>query len=221
MRLLAHVCCAPCWLACAPAWDRLVAPAGRWEALFVNPNVHPLIEFRRRLKAVQVLAHDRRWPLLVEEGYGLRTFLDEVDWRTQKRCADCYRLRLRATADEARQRGFDHFTTTLLASAHQCHQLVRRIGEEVGGQVGVTFLAEDWRPLAGRGHEEARRRSLYLQQYCGCIFSEFERYRDTGSHLYRRAEGPVEATSAPGPPSTPSQRRRAAEDESKRSETQP
>ncbi len=201
MRLLAHVCCAPCWLACAPAWDRLVAPAGRWQALFVNPNVHPLIEFRRRLKAVQVLAHDRRWPLLAEEGYGLRKFLDEVDWRGEGRCGDCYRLRLRATAEEARQRGFDHFTTTLLASIHQCHQLVSRVGEEVGRQVGVEFVAEDWRPLAGRGHEEARRRSLYLQQYCGCIFSEFERYRDTGFHLYRHADDPVERTSPLGSPS--------------------
>ena len=192
MKVLAHVCCASCWLACAPAWDRLVSPAGRWEAFFVNPNIHPLLEFRRRLKAVQVLAAQRHWPLRVEVRYGLWEFLEHVDWRGEARCADCYRLRLQAAAEAARDRGFDHFTTTLLASTQQSHEAVRRAGAEVAGEVGVEFLAEDWRPLAQRAHEEARRRSLYRQQYCGCIFSEYERYRDTRLHLYRGAGGPAE-----------------------------
>ena len=206
MRLLAHVCCAPCWLACQPEWDRLVGRDGRWQAFFFNPNIHPLIEFRRRLKAVRVLAHDRRWPLAVEEGYGLREFLEQVDWRGEGRCGDCYRLRLRATAEAARQQGYGHFTTTLLASTDQPHELVRQIGDEVGGEAGVTFVAEDWRPLSRRGYEEARRRSLYRQQYCGCIFSEFERYRDTGLHLYRGGSGSSEGAGERAPSSAPSAR---------------
>lgn len=184
MKLLAHVCCASCWLACAPEWGTAVGPGGRWEGFFSNPNIHPLVEFRRRLKAVRTVADDCGWPIVVEEGYGLREFLEQVDWRGDGRCADCYRLRLRATAAEARRRGFDHFTTTLLASTQQEHERVRLVGEEVARSLGVAFFAGDWRPAAARGHAEARRRSLYRQQYCGCVFSEYERYRDTGLHLY-------------------------------------
>jgi len=188
VKLLAHVCCASCWLACAPRWDQAVGPGGSWQGFFANPNIHPLIEFRRRLKAVRTVADDSGWPIVVEEGYGLVRFLNEVDWRGEDRCTDCYRLRLRATAAAARRLGFDHFTTTLLASAHQDHERVRSVGEEVARTSGVAFFAEDWRAAAPGGHEEARRRSLYRQQYCGCIFSEYERYRDTGHHLYRGRE---------------------------------
>ncbi len=204
MKLLAHVCCAPCWLACAPEWDGLVGPDGRWQACFYNPNIHPLLEFRRRLKAVRILACERRWPLSFDEGYGLREFLLQVDWQDEERCSDCYRLRLRGVARRAADLGFDHVTTTLLASVHQGHELVRQAGEEAAREAGVTFVAADWRALAKRGHEEARRRSLYRQQYCGCIFSEFDRYRNTGLHLYRSPEasegGGVRRTGrAPGP----------------------
>ena len=185
MKLLAHVCCASCWLACVPEWDRLIGSDGRWQAFFCNPNIHPLIEFRRRLKAVRVLAHDRRWPVLVEDTYGLRRFLEEVDWQGGARCSGCYRLRFRTVAQQAAELGFDHFTTTLLASVHQQHDLVRQAGEEAAREHGVTFVAADRRHLAGRGHEEARRRSLYRQQYCGCIFSEYQRYQNTTLHLYR------------------------------------
>jgi len=204
MRLLAHVCCAWCWLACAPEWDRLVGPQGQWEAFFFNPNIHPLLEFRRRLKSVQVLAEARRWPLRAETGYGLRQFLREVDWQGTERCAGCYRLRLRATARAAREGGFDHLTTTLLASTHQDHDLIRRVGEEAAREVGLTFVAEDWRAAGRRVHQEARPRTpqLYRQQYCGCIFSEFERYRDTHLHLYRGPGGPAQDRH-PRAPSTP------------------
>jgi predicted adenine nucleotide alpha hydrolase (AANH) superfamily ATPase len=178
-----------------------VGPDGRWQAFFCNPNIHPLIEFRRRLKAVQVVAHDLRWPLTAEEGYGLQEFLEQVDWRTDRRCRDCYRLRLRTTAEVARRQGYDHFTTTLLTSTQQPHELVRQIGDEVGREAGVTFVAEDWRSLSRRGYEEARRRSLYRQQYCGCIFSEFGRYRNTGLHLYRGGGRPPGSVSASATPS--------------------
>jgi predicted adenine nucleotide alpha hydrolase (AANH) superfamily ATPase len=189
MKLLAHVCCAPCWLACAPAWDDLVGPDGRWQAFFYNPNVQPFVEFRRRLKACRVLAHDLNLPLVFDAEYGLSRFLDEVDWRRTNRCPDCYRLRLRETAERARRDGFDHFTTTLLASAQQSREAIVAIGRKLAEETGVAFLEGDWRALAADGHEEARRRSIYRQQYCGCVFSEHERYRDTAVHLYREPGG--------------------------------
>jgi serine/threonine protein kinase len=100
--------------------------------------------------------------------------------------------RLRRTAERAREMGSDAFTTTLLGSPHQDHELLRESGERAAEEVGVSFLYRDFRPLHERSHEAARRRQLYLQPYCGCCFSEYERFRDTGRELYRGG-GPKKA----------------------------
>lgn len=189
--LLLHVCCAPC----------LAGPLGALRAegfqpvgFFYNPNIHPLIEFRRRLKALKVFCESDPLPIFFCEEYGLETFLGRV-WAGGppsegpgrsgvERCAACYRLRLERTAQEARARGIGRFTTTLLVSPHQRHDLVRRCGEEAAREAGVEFVYRDFRPLAGRSAEEARRRRLYRQSYCGCLFSEEERYRATRVHVY-------------------------------------
>ena len=125
-------------------------------------------------------------PVDVVEEYGLDQFIREVYHPERpRRCASCYFLRLSRTALRAREQGFDRFTTTLLVSPHQNHELVREAAERAAALTGVEFLYRDFRPLHERSHEMARRRRLYLQQYCGCCFSEYERFRDTTRELYR------------------------------------
>ena len=162
-------------------WRRV----GRFALYFYNPNIHPLLEFRRRAKSVQVLADQEHLDLVTDARYDLKNFLRRVPWDRPERCRACYRLRLAETARLAAEKGFEAITTTLLVSVHQDHDAVRRIGEEEAGARGLTFDYEDWRPLAARGHEEAKRRNLYRQQYCGCIFSEEERFAPTRLHLWR------------------------------------
>ena len=191
MKVLLHICCAPC------AIGPLEALHGEGHAvtgLFYNPNIHPLIQFRRRLKAVKVYNEREHLPMIYDEEYGLVRFLDAVHRPDEAaalqpgvRCECCYRLRLSRAAHVAHERGMDAFTTTLLSSKHQNHEAIRRMGEEMAATHGVTFLYRDLRPLADASHEAARRRHLYLQNYCGCIFSEWERFRDTAQHLYRGA----------------------------------
>ena len=41
---------------------------------------------------------------------------------------------------------------------------------------GVEFLYRDFRPGFRAGQAKAREMGLYLQKYCGCIFSEEDRY---------------------------------------------
>jgi len=173
--LLVHACCGPCL---AAILDR-VRRFGRLAIYFYNPNIHPLLEFRRRAKGVQTLADQERLDLVADDRYDLKGFLRSVPWDRPARCVACWRMRLGRTAEVARERGFSQMTTTLLASEHQDHETIRRIGEETAAERGLVFYYEDWRPLAAQGREEAKRRSLYRQQYCGCIFSEEERFGPT------------------------------------------
>ncbi|NIA21536.1 MAG: hypothetical protein GWP05_06125 [Anaerolineaceae bacterium] len=180
MAILVHACCAECLL--GPLEE--LGERG-FAGYFYNPNIHPLIEFRRRLKAFRILAQQLKLDCTADESYGLWDFLGRVDYRGQERCRQCYVLRLTRTAEVARERSMEAFTTTLLVSRHQKHELVREVGRQVAAATGVPFAYFDWRDLAEAGHEEAGRRNLYRQQYCGCLFSEYDRYKDTGLHRYR------------------------------------
>ncbi len=151
---------------------------------FFNPNIHPLLEFRRRLKSVRVLLE--RVPVDVEcdETYGLADFCRAVhpDYGVPARCRPCYALRLGRTAERAAARGFDAITTTLVTSRHQDHGLIRSVGKAQAAACNVAFCYQDLR--AAEAPDELVR-GLYRQQYCGCVFSEADRYVSTSKHLYR------------------------------------
>ena len=183
MKTLIHLCCAPCLTG---PLEALRAEDMDLAGFFYDPNIHPFLEFRKRIKAVHVLREFDDLPIEINDEYGLDLFVREV-WNPDrhKRCENCYALRLRATAAHAKDMGFDAFTTTLLASLHQDHALVRQVGERAAQEAGVAFLYRDFRSLHDRSHELARQRMLYRQSYCGCCFSEYERYRDTTRELYR------------------------------------
>ncbi len=184
MNVLLHICCGPCAI---EPFHRLQAAGHEVTGYFYNPNIHPLIEFRRRLKAVRVMQERLPIPVECDSDYGLRCWMENAAWRGARtgRCASCYRLRLRQSAQRAAERGCKAFTTTLLASRQQDHALVKLTGEEAAEAAGVEFLYADWRKAAERSHERAREMRLYLQSYCGCIFSEQERFAPTNRHVYR------------------------------------
>ena len=92
------------------------------------------------------------------------------------RCGHCYRLRLEQTARYAAAHGFDSFTSTLFVSPYQNHDLLRQTAEAAAARYGVAFLYRDFRPGFRQGQQEARELGLYMQKYCGCVFSEEERY---------------------------------------------
>jgi SpoIID/LytB domain protein len=195
MKTLIHICCAPCLIGPLAALRGEGIEVAGW---FHNPNIHPFLEFRKRMKALRVFAERDPLPIEIDETYGLDQFVRHI-YRPDpaQRCEECHRVRLRATAAKARAEGFDSFTTTLLGSPHRDHDLVHRLGEEAAREAGVAFFYRDFRPLHEQGHEEARGRQLYLQSYCGCCFSEWERFRDTHREVYRGGPGSG-ANAAPG-----------------------
>jgi predicted adenine nucleotide alpha hydrolase (AANH) superfamily ATPase len=152
-----------------------------------NPNIHPYTEYKNRRDTLIAYAAALKLELVMRDEYGLRAFIaglyagagTENPAAAPARCAYCYRLRIEAAARAAAERGCDAFSTTLLASPYQKHELVCETAgtaEAANGKNGVRFLYRDFRPLYREGQRKAREAGLYTQKYCGCVFSEEERY---------------------------------------------
>jgi predicted adenine nucleotide alpha hydrolase (AANH) superfamily ATPase len=174
MNMFLHVCCGPCSL--YPA-ARLAEAGFTTTAFFYNPNIHPYQEYTQRLAAVHVVAERLHFPLIVHDAYDLETFLARTIGTGSRRCEQCYRIRLAVAAARARQEGFGMFTTTLLYSKYQRHDLVRGVGAEMAAEQGIELYYEDFRRGWRDGIAASKEMGLYRQQYCGCIFSERERYQ--------------------------------------------
>ena len=137
-------------------------------------------------------AQDIGLELREEDVYGLRQFTAAVAGDSDHRCGYCYACRLERTARYAAENGFCRFSTTLLVSPYQNRELIRAAGERMGEKYGVEFAAYDFRPRFQEGQEEARAAGLYLQKYCGCVYSEEERFsnrRKKELHKLHKAEG--------------------------------
>lgn len=173
MRLLLHICCAPCSIVCI---DRLREEGHELRGFWYNPNVHPWTENQKRREAVETYSEHAGLPMIWRNEYRLQEFLRMVVFREAERCRLCIRMRLGAAANVAKRGGFDAFSTTLLYSKQQPHELIAEIGETVGKEMGVAFLYRDFRPGWEEGIKRSKKENLYRQQYCGCIYSEKERY---------------------------------------------
>jgi epoxyqueuosine reductase len=186
MNLLMHLCCGPCT---AYPLQALRDQGHHVRGFFFNPNIHPYQEFRKRLAAVELLAAKTALSVECHREYGLTEYLRQVVHHESERCRLCYLMRLLPTVEHARTMAADAFTTTLLYSRYQNHELIRQVAEELAARCGVPFYYEDFRHGWQQGIEMARQMELYRQPYCGCIYSEQERY-DKNLHK-RRAGGPA------------------------------
>jgi hypothetical protein len=146
------------------------------EGFFFNPNIHPYREFKKRLAALEELSGKMDFTVTYHRDYGLREYLRQVVYQENERCSICYTMRLAATARQAIQTGADAFSSTLLYSRYQNHQAIRTIGEHLGEELKIPFYYEDFRQGWQEGIEMAVEMGLYRQPYCGCIYSEQERY---------------------------------------------
>ena len=185
INLLLHTCCAPCSVHCVDALrEEGIEPVSFW----YNPNIHPYQEYKSRRDTLRDYAASIGLSLLVREDYGLRDFVRAVAGDLDHRCNHCYRTRLEETARYAADHGFTHFSTTLLISPYQDHEGIRRTAETLAEQYSVAFLYRDFRPGFRSGQAKARGLGLYMQKYCGCVFSEGERY---AKQIKRDREGSV------------------------------
>jgi len=174
MKLLMHTCCAPCSIYCIDTLRKEgIEPTLYW----YNPNIHPYMEYKMRRDTLKEYAKSIDIDAIFEENYGLREFTKNVIDDLESRCQKyCYKIRLEQTAKYAKENGYDAITTTLLVSPYQNHELLKEQGEEIAKKYGLEFIYRDFRVGFREGQAKARELGLYMQKYCGCVFSEEERF---------------------------------------------
>ena len=185
MKILLHICCANC----------VIYPLGRFGekgdevvGYFFNPNIHPYQEYQKRLETLRQYSGKVGLEVIYRDEYLLEEFLRNVSSKIDQRCQYCYTIRLEAAAREAKKNLFDAFSTTLLYSIYQKHLLIKETGERLAREIGIPFYYEDFRPGWKKGVEVSKAMGLYRQQYCGCIYSEKERF---AKKMGNRKSGPL------------------------------
>jgi len=173
MKILLHVCCGPC-----TAYPLKMIREEGHEAMgfFYNPNIHPFKEFKRRLTALENFSQQTDFKVEYDRDYGLREFLRQVVFHEDSRCGLCYAMRLEPTVKKAVELGADAFSTTLLYSRYQNQELIKKQAEDLALKYGIEFYYRDFREGWQEGIDMSLAMELYRQPYCGCIYSEQERY---------------------------------------------
>ena len=174
MKLLLHICCAPCSAACIKVLrEENIDIVGYW----YNPNIHPFKEYDNRLKALKEYSKMINLNVIYDDFYGLDEFVKNTVNIIDNRCGYCYLSRMERVVKYAHDNGYDAFSSTLFISPYQKHDLLKSICENLSKKYNITFLYRDFRPYYELGREMFRETGLYMQKYCGCIFSERERYK--------------------------------------------
>ena len=174
MKILMHMCCAPC--AVYPV-ETLQERGIEVDGLYYNPNIHPIEEFEKREENVEKLAKDKGFNVFYYPDF------EEDLWRAlregdKSRCNMCYSKRLTKLFEVAKEHGYKYVTTSLLVSPYQDHELIRKIGAKLEAKYGIKFFYEDFRVGYRDGQKKAKQYGLYCQRYCGCILSLKERIKE-------------------------------------------
>ena len=175
MRILLHTCCGPCSTYVAKS---LLERGHEVTGYFYNPNIHPYAEYQKRKENAEKWAKAAGVPLISDTQYDVAAWMGEVNQDLSRRCEGCYRARLVPAAEVAKQHTCDAFTTTLLISPYQQHQVIREVGEQVAQDKHISFYYEDFRQHFKETYGLSREYDLYRQHYCGCVFSEYERAQE-------------------------------------------
>ena len=139
-----HTCCAPCSVYCIDSLrSENIEPTIFW----YNPNIHPYTEYKARRDCLKDYAAQVKAEAVFVEDYGLDEFCYNVSGDLANRCVNyCYPKRLSETVRYAAEHGYSAFTTTLLVSPYQKHDMLKAICERLAEQSGVEFASAKVRP---------------------------------------------------------------------------
>ncbi|MFH1853706.1 MAG: epoxyqueuosine reductase QueH [Candidatus Omnitrophota bacterium] len=176
MRLLLHICCGPC--AIYPIKELTNSRFKEIVGYYYNPNIHPPSEYKKRKNALRDAENNIGFKVIYP-AYKIEEYFRKVASKedSPQRCGLCWELRLRETACFAKKNGFNAFTTTLLISPYQDHEIIKELSETIAKDEGIEFYYRDFRKGFRASQEDAKKIDMYRQKYCGCVFSELERVK--------------------------------------------
>ena len=179
--LFLHSCCAPC----SSYVLEYLSNYFYITIFFYNPNISYEEEYNRRVEEQTKLISNLtvKYPIKFIKGkYDPERFYEIAKGYEKlaeggERCFRCYQLRLEESAKEAKEGGFDYFTTTLSISPHKNASKLNEIGENLSEKYKIPYLYSDFKKKNGykRSIELSKEYNLYRQDYCGCIYSKINR----------------------------------------------
>jgi epoxyqueuosine reductase len=173
MKILMHICCGPCTIY---PLKELRNSRHEVTGVFFNPNIHPYQEYLKRKQTLKEYAQKNFLDIIWADKYPLEEFLRAVSGLDKARCNYCLSSRLKHTAQLAKNQHYDGFTSTLLYSKYQKHDLIKEIGEKLSREIDISFYYQDFRVGWSEGVKISKEQGMYRQSYCGCIYSEKERF---------------------------------------------
>ncbi len=183
-KLLMHTCCAPCFTYIEKDLKEngIINEDGKLEkvnftACWYNPNIHPMAEYNRRRDTFIDFCNRHECDMVMLDEYDMNNYIKYVvenvgsDKKYKIRCEYCYYMRLKKVFEYAKENGYDIVSTTLTISPYQKHEIIKMVGKRLEKEYGVKFLYQDYREHFREGQKMAREDGLYMQKYCGCVFS--------------------------------------------------
>ncbi len=172
MKVLLHQCCGPCSLY---PLDEMIAEGIEPVVFFYNPNIHGIKEFHKRMQTAMYVCEQYGVEYHVEKNYGLQEFIEYID--LNDRCTGCYEMRINKAAEKAKELGIEYITFSLLYSKMQKHEAIIELSKQAEAKYGVKLYYKDYRDGWQQGIDKSKEMGLYRQNYCGCIFSEADRFQ--------------------------------------------
>ena len=173
-KILMQICCVGCG---AYVINELKNDFSEVILYFYNPNIWPTAEYEKRLEESERIAKKYEYKIIFAK-YNHPKWLEMVKGLEKEpekgaRCSVCYQERLEATAQKAKELGFEYFGTTLTTSPHKDAARISRMGLELAKKYGIKYLDEDFKKGDGfkKSCQLSRELNLYRQTYCGCEFS--------------------------------------------------
>ncbi len=177
-KLLLHSCCAPCLTS---VYEQLY---NKYDIVvfWYNPNIWPKKEHDKRLEILKEYCQKIGAKLKVseydyhKEHVHFNTLVKgyELDPERGKRCEICYEMRLRSSAEYAKNNKFDLFCSELSVSPHKNAEILNQLGNNIENQLGIKYLVSDFKKDDGfaRSVHLSKEHNLYRQNYCGCRYSK-------------------------------------------------
>ena len=171
-KILMHICCAPCFVVPYYRLKESYDISGFW----YNHNIHPVTEYNSRSRCMKNFVKDEGIRLIDKGEYGLVKFITKYVENEEQKCYYCYFERLDFVAQNAKAENFDYFSTSLLYSKRQNHEMIKDIGFSIAEKYKIDFFYQDFRVYWEEGISISKEKGMYRQKYCGCIFIEMERF---------------------------------------------